>query len=84
MLKNKERIIQEKTEQIALQLKSYVDEMDALSETDDFTIDIIEKRWGELEDLTRQVYRELNDEMISHFSEKAIIKSKKVSIPREE
>ena len=81
MLKDKERIIQEKTEKLAVQLKNYVDAMDALSDTEGFTIDIIEERWGELEEFTRKVYKEINDEIIKHYSEKEIIKSKKGSIP---
>jgi len=84
MLKNKEKIIQEKTEEITVQLKNYVDEMDNLSETDEFTISNIEAKWGLLEEITKQVYREINNEIIKNFSEKEIIKSKKVNMPGRE
>ena len=59
MIRNKDKLIQEKTNKLAGQLQNYFDEMDVLSDTDGFTIDEIEKRWGELENHTRQIYREL-------------------------
>ena len=77
MIKNKDKLIQEKTDKLALQLRDYVYQMDELSGTDEFTIDEIEKRWGDLENYTKQIYREINDEIISQLSEKGIIKSKK-------
>ena len=39
MIKDKEKIIRENTEKIAQMVKTYVDEMDTLSDTDEFTID---------------------------------------------
>ena len=80
MLKNKERMIREKTDEIAVQVKNYIDEMDNLSETNEFTISNIEAKWGLLEEFTKQVYREINNEIIKNFSEKEIIKSKKVNM----
>ena len=77
MIKNKDKLIQEKTDKLALRLRDYVYEMDELSGTDEFSIDEIEKRWGDLENYTKQIYREINDEIISQLSEKGIIKSKK-------
>lgn len=79
MIKNKDRIIQEKTDKLTKRLKSYVDEMDDLSETNEFTIDNIEARWGELEAYTQKVYREVNDEIVRQFDEREIIRSKKAN-----
>jgi len=77
MIKNKEAILQEKTEKLYEYVKIYLDDMDTLSDTSDFTIDNIEKMWGGLEDTTKQVLREINEDMISQINEKAIIKAKK-------
>lgn len=79
MIKDKEKIVQEKTEKIACQIKMYVDDIDSLSETNEFKIDSIERKWGELEEHTKRVYRELNDEIVRQYNEKGIIKSKKGS-----
>jgi len=84
MIKNKEAILQEKTEKLYEYVKIYLDDMDSLSDTSDFTIDNIEKMWGDLEDTTKQVLREINEDMISQINEKAIIKAKKKSMPKKE
>ena len=84
MIKNKEAILQEKTEKLYEYVKIYLDDMDSLSDTSDFTIDNIEKMWGGLEDTTKQVLREINEDMISQINEKAIIKAKKKSMPKKE
>jgi len=47
--------------------------MDILSETDDFTIDTIEKMWGDIDELTKEVYQEINAEFIRQINEKEII-----------
>ena len=82
MIKNKEKIVQEKTEKLAKQIKTYVDELDNLSDSNEFNIDNIEKKWGDLEDYTKQVYKEINDEVVQQYNEKKIIKSKKENMPR--
>jgi len=84
MIKNKDKIIQEQTEKITQQVKVYVDEMDVLSETSEFTIDNIEKQWGKLEKITKQIYREINDEIVRQFNEREIIRLKKGSMQRRE
>jgi len=84
LIKNKEKIIQEQTAKITQQVKEYVEEMDALSDTSEFTIDNIEKQWGELEHLTRQIYKEINNEIVRQFNEKEIIRSKKGNMQRKE
>lgn len=80
MIKNKEQLIQDKSEKILTRIKEYVNEMDYLSNTSDFTIDRIEKMWGELGKYTEQVYNEINTEIIRQIDEKEMIKYKKKSI----
>ena len=82
MLRNKERVKKEKTEEVADRLKNYIDDIDSLSQTDEFTIDNIEARWEELEESTSQIYRETNNELIDQFNEKDIIRSKKENMRR--
>ena len=82
MIKDKEKIIRENTEKIAQMVKTYVDEMDTLSDTDEFTIDNIEKLWGEMDDCAKEVYREINREIIVQINEKEIIRSKKGSMKK--
>jgi hypothetical protein len=84
MIRNKEEILQEKTDKIYTHVKTYLDEMDNLSDTNDFTMDNIEKMWGDLEDTAKQIIREINEDMISTVNEKEIIKVKKKNMPRKE
>ena len=82
MIKDKDKIIEEKTGKISQLVKIYVDEMDELSETDKFTIDSIEKMWGNLTESAKEVYMEINNEIIGQINEKEIIRSKKVNTKR--
>ena len=84
MIKNKDKIIQEKTEKIFELVKSYVNEMDELSGTDDFTIDNIEKMWAGLDEKAREVYREISREIIEQIKEKEIISLKKTNTKKRE
>jgi len=84
MIKNKELILQEKTDKLYAHVKSYLDDMDSMSDTSDFTMDNIEITWGSLEDTVKQIIRELNEDMISAVNEKEVIKVKKKSMQREE
>ena len=84
MIKNKDKIIQEKTEKISELVKSYVNEMDVLSGTDDFTIDNIEKMWAGLDEKAREVYREISREIIEQINEKEIISLKKTNTKKRE
>ena len=77
MIKDKEKIIHEKTEKIAEIVRNYVEEMNSLSVTDKFTIDNIEKMWESLEESAKEVYREISQEIIAQINEKEIIRSKK-------
>ena len=83
MIKNREKIIEEKTEKISQIVKAYVEEMNLLSETEDFTIDNIEKMWADLDKRAKEVYREISREIIDQFDEKKIIRSKKANMKRE-
>ena len=58
--------------------------MDSLSDTSDFTMDNIEKMWGDLEDTAKQIIREINEDMISAVNEKELIKVKKKNMPKKE
>jgi len=84
MIKNKELILQEKTDKLYAHVKSYLDDMDSMSDTSDFTMDNIEITWGSLEDTAKQIIREFNEDMISAVNEKEVIKVKKKSMQREE
>ena len=84
MIKNKETLIKEKVDEVANKLKNYIDDMDILSETGDFSIDRIEEKWEQLEESTRQIYRDTNNEIIKQFNEREIIRSKKGNTLRKE
>ena len=55
-----------------------------MSETDSFTIDNIEKMWGELDESAKEIYREISKEVIAQVDERKIISSKKENINSEE
>ena len=80
MIKNKEAILQEKTEKLYAHVKTYLDDMNNLSDSDNFTVDTIERMWGDLEDSAKQIIREINEDMISAVNEKQMIKIKKKSM----
>ena len=84
MIKNKEEIIQKHTEKIIEQVKIYVEEIDTLSETKGFRIEKIEKEWEKLEDKTKEVYKEINEELIRQLDEKEIIRIKKRNMGKKE
>ena len=73
MIKNKEEILQEKTGKLYEYVKTYLDGMDRLSDTSDFTIDNIERMWGDLEDTAKEILREINEDIINQVDEKVII-----------
>ena len=82
MIKNKEKIIKDKAEKINKKVKTYVDELDRISGTDEFNIDTIEEKWSELDEYTKQIYKEINDEIIEQINEKEIIKVKKKNMKK--
>lgn len=80
MIKNKDEIIKEKSKQVTSKLREYINGFDALSDTTNFTIDNIETMMGKLENETRQIYAQTNDEMIQQISDKDLIFKKKENI----
>jgi len=84
MIRKKEVILQEKTKELYTHVKTYLDDMDNLSDTSDFTVDNIEKMWGALEDNAKQIIREINEDMISAANEKELVKVKKKNMPKKE
>ena len=65
-------------------MKIYVEEIDTLSETKGFRIEKIEKEWEKLEDKTKEVYKEINEELIRQMDEKEIIRIKKRNMGKKE
>ena len=81
MIKGKEIIITENSQRMTQLVRDYVEKMDALSETEDFTIDKIEKMWESLGANTEEVFREIGRKIIEQIDEKKAIKQKKVNMP---
>jgi hypothetical protein len=79
MIKEKEKIAEEKSEKISDRIKKYIEEMDNMSDTKRFNINKIESSWSELEKFTKEVFVELNEEIIRSYNEKDIIKLKKTN-----
>lgn len=77
MITQKEQVKQEKAEQLGEIIMNYIDEMDDLSDTENFTIDSIEKKWTKLLETTKHVYKEINAQIINQINEKQIIREKK-------
>ena len=84
MIENKEEIFNETAEKILGRIKKYVEDMDSLSNTSEFTIDKIESMWHELGENTNQIFKEINEEIIKQVNEKEIIASKKKNICKKE
>ena len=84
MIKEKEQIITEKTEKIAQLVKNYIDEIETLSETENLTIDMIEKIWGKLDESTKEIYKEIGREIIEQIDERKMIRLKKANTQRKE
>ena len=82
MIKEKDRIITEKTEKIAQLVRNYVNEIDTLSETENFTIDMIEQIWGKLDESTKDIYKEIGREIIEQIDERKMIRLKKANMRR--
>jgi len=84
MIKKKEEIILEKSSEVGQVITSYVNELDRLSGTDEFTIDNIEKLWAGLDESTNKIYKAASSEIIEQMDEKEIIRSKKKNISKRE
>jgi len=77
MIKNKDDIIQSKSEELRQIMESYANDMDRLSETGLFTIDNIEKLWDGLGESAKEIFREASCELIERVNEKEEIRLKK-------
>jgi hypothetical protein len=82
MIYNKNDLIQEKSDKLGQILADYVEEMEKLSEADEFTIDNIEKLWSRVGERASEMFREASREIIEKIDERKMIKIKKESIER--
>ncbi len=77
MIKNKDELIEAQSKLITERVSDYINEIDRLSDTDEFTIDNIEKIWSQLDTDTKQIYSEASAELVRQASEKKLIRKKK-------
>ena len=84
MIQYKKELIHEKPNRMEQILADYVEEMEKLSETDEFTIDNIEKLWVSVDERASEITRETSSEIIEKMDERKIIKAKKKNIKTEE
>ncbi len=77
MIKNKDELIEAQSKLIMERVSDYINEIDRLSDTDEFTIDNIEKIWSQLDTDTKQIYSEASAELVRQASEKKLIRKKK-------
>ena len=80
MIQYKKELVNEKSNRLGEILADYVDEMEKLSETDEFTIDNIEKLWIGVDERASEIFRATSSEIIEKMDERKIIKAKKKSI----
>ena len=80
MIKHKSELVNEKSCKLGKMLADYVEKMEELSETDEFTIDNIEKLWVDVDERASEILRETSSEIIEKMDERKIIKAKKKSI----
>lgn len=77
MIKDKEKIIECKSQLIVQKVTDYINEIDKLSDTDGFTIDHIEEIWEKLSEDTGKIYADTSTELMGYINEKEIIRKKK-------
>ena len=77
MIQYKKELVNEKSNRLGEILADYVDEMEKLSETDEFTIDNIEKLWIGVDERASEIFRATSSEIIEKMDERKIIKAKK-------
>ena len=82
MIMQKEKVKQENAEQLSGIIKNYIDEMDELSDSTDFTIDSVEEKWAKLVESTKLIYKEVNAQIIDRINEKQIIQKKESIVRR--
>ena len=84
MINQKSELVSEKSNRLGQILADYVEEMEKLSETDEFTIDNIEKLWVGVDEQASEIFRETSSEIIEKMDERKIIKLKKKNIKKKE
>ena len=84
MIQNKNELLNEKSRKLEQMLADYVEEMEKLSNTDEFTIDNIEKLWAGVDERASEILRETSSEIIEKMDERKVIKAKKKSIKTKE
>ena len=84
MIRNKNELVHKKSNQLGQILAEYVEKMDELSETDEFTIDNIEKLWMGLDERANVLFREISSEITENMDERKLIRAKKKSIRKKE
>ena len=84
MIQNKNELLNEKSRKLEQMLANYVEEMEKLSNTDEFTIDNIEKLWAGVDERASEILRETSSEIIEKMDERKVIKAKKKSIKTKE
>ena len=82
MIQYKKELVSEKSNRLGQILADYVEEMEKLSETDEFTIDNIEKLWVGVDERASKIFRETSSEIIEKMDERKIIRAKKKSIKK--
>ena len=80
MIKNKDQLIEEKKAELEKILTKYVDDMDKLSDTSEFTIDNLESMWEEVGIQTKEIYNAVNKEILNRIDEREMISQKKANI----
>ena len=84
MIQNKNELLNEKSRKLEQMLADYVEEMEKLSNTDELTIDNIEKLWAGVDERASEILRETSSEIIEKMDERKVIKAKKKSIKTKE
>jgi len=80
MIKNKEKMADEKSEKMQVRIKKYISDMEKLLDEKKFTIEAIEREWEKMEEYSKEVFREINEEIIrSSTNEREAIKQKKTN-----
>lgn len=79
MIKDKEKLIECKSQLLVQQVTDYINKIDELSDTDEFTVDNVEKLWERLRDETGKIYADASTELLRHINEKELIRKKKTS-----
>ena len=82
MIKEKEKLQRNKCRKISQLMKKYIDDFDKLSETENFTIDDIEKLLSDLNVQSQEIYNETSNELINQLNERKTIHLKKKNMSK--